>query len=119
MRRRLGRALMEARFDFVEQHYRGSLVDVGMGSGAFIELRRARGRQTYGWDVNPIGMEWLDERLLLVDPHLVVTTAITLWDVLNTSRTFNRCSRTCASGYSCRAIHRPRACAAIEALQAG
>lgn len=80
----LGRALMLARFDFVEQHYRSTLplIDVGIGSGAFIELRRARGRATYGYDVNPVGIAWLDERSLLVDPHLVSADAITLWDAL-------------------------------------
>src|SRR5262245_48915026 len=78
----LGRALMQARFNFVEQHYRGTLIDVGIGSGAFIELRQGRRRQTYGYDVNPAGIEWLEERKLFVDPHLVAFDAITFWDVL-------------------------------------
>jgi hypothetical protein len=78
----LGRALMQARFNFVERHYRGTLIDVGIGSGAFIELRCARRRTTYGYDVNPAGIAWLDERKLLVDPHLVSFDAVTLWDVL-------------------------------------
>src|SRR5262245_55278885 len=46
----LGRALMQARYNFVEQHYRGTLIDVGIGSGAFIELRQDRRRPTYGYD---------------------------------------------------------------------
>src|SRR4029077_20638652 len=37
----LGRRLMIARFNFVERLYRGTLIDVGIGSGAFIELRCA------------------------------------------------------------------------------
>ena len=73
---------MQARFDFVERHYQSALVDVGIGSGAFIELRRSRGRTTYGYDVNPIGIAWLEQRSLLVDPHLVSFDAVTLWDVL-------------------------------------
>jgi Methyltransferase domain len=73
---------MQARFNFVEQHYRGVLIDVGIGSGAFIELRRARRRTTYGYDVNPAGIAWLEERSLFVDPHLVSFEAATLWDVL-------------------------------------
>ena len=81
-RTELGRALMQARFNFVEQHYRGTLVDVGIGSGAFVELRRGRGRTTYGYDVNPVGINWLEERMLFVDPHLVAFDAMTLWDVL-------------------------------------
>jgi Methyltransferase domain len=73
---------MQARFNFVENHYRGPLVDVGIGCGAFIELRRERHRTTYGYDVNPAGLAWLEQRMLLVDPHLVSLDAITLWDVL-------------------------------------
>lgn len=73
---------MQARFNFVERHYRGTLVDVGIGSGAFVELRQARRRTTYGYDVNPAGLAWLEERALLVDPHLVSFDAMTLWDVL-------------------------------------
>lgn len=73
---------MNARCNFVERHYRGTVIDVGIGSGAFIDLRRGRGRTTYGYDVNPVGAAWLDERKLLVDPYLVSFDAMTLWDVL-------------------------------------
>ena len=78
----LGRALMQARCNFVERHYRGALIDVGIGSGAFVELRRACGRTTYGYDINPVAIAWLVERALLVDPYLVAFDAVTLWDVL-------------------------------------
>jgi hypothetical protein len=78
----LGRALMRARCDFVEQHFRGTLVDVGIGSGAFIAARRARKRTTYGYDVNPTAILWLDDQMLWVDPYLVPFDAMTLWDVL-------------------------------------
>lgn len=78
----LGRALMRARYDFVEQHHQGTVVDVGIGAGAFVELRRKQGRSTYGYDVNPAGIKWLNDRKLFVDPYLVRSEAITLWDVL-------------------------------------
>lgn len=77
----LGRALMQARVNFVEQHFRGTLIDVGIGCGAFIELRSRR-RSTYGYDVNPAGLQWLAERKILVDPYLVSFDAMTMWDVL-------------------------------------
>ena len=73
---------MRARLNFVEQHYRGTLIDVGIGSGAFVELRRDRRRTTYGYDINPAAIYWLEERMLLVDPYLVAFDAMTLWDVL-------------------------------------
>ena len=75
-------ALMRARCDFVEQHYQGALIDVGIGCGAFVELRLARGLPAFGYDVNPAGIRWLDERSLLVDPYLTAFDAMTLWDVL-------------------------------------
>lgn len=81
-RTELGRALMLARFNFVEKHYRRTLIDVGIGSGAFIELRHSRKRSTYGYDINPAGIAWLEQRKLLVDPYLVSFDAMSMWDVL-------------------------------------
>ena len=77
----IGRALMMARCDFVDSHYQGALVDVGIGSGAFIE-RRSHQRTTWGYDVNPAGVKWLEERKLFVDPYRCPFDAMTLWDVL-------------------------------------
>jgi hypothetical protein len=78
----LGRALMQARVDFVEQYYQGSLlIDVGIGSGAFVELRQ-RTRRTYGYDVNPAGIRWLKERNLFCKPYGKPFHAMTMWDVL-------------------------------------
>jgi methyltransferase family protein len=78
----LGRALMQARFRFVEQHYHGELIDVGIGSGAFVELRSECRRVTYGYDVNPAGIRWLSERRRFADPYVVSFDAMSLWDVL-------------------------------------
>lgn len=89
-RTELGRALMQARFNFVEQHYRGTLIDVGIGSGAFVELRCRRRRTTYGYDINPAGIAWLEQRRLLVDPYLVSFDVMTLWDVLEHIPDFQR-----------------------------
>ena len=77
----LGRALMIGRHEFVERHWHGALVDVGIGSGAFIE-RRSHERATWGYDVNPAGIQWLMERKLFVDPYRCPFDAMTLWDVL-------------------------------------
>jgi hypothetical protein len=75
----IGYALMDARVDFVARHYNGFLCDVGIGSGAFIERR---GRNTFGWDVNPAGFVWLMERDLVIDPTVVECPAVSMWDVL-------------------------------------
>jgi Methyltransferase domain len=79
----IGQQLMTSRVHFVEQYYRGPLVDVGIGSGAFIDKRNARRPgMTRGFDINPAGIAWLDERDLWADPYAYKQTAVSLWDVL-------------------------------------
>jgi hypothetical protein len=78
----LGRKLMRARVDFVQQHYSGPLIDVGIGSGAFIELCQISGQETCGYDINPAGVRWLEAWSLFADPYLVSFDAMSLWDVL-------------------------------------
>lgn len=78
----IGRALMKVRCDLVEKYHRGSIVDVGIGSGAFIELRNARGFPTLGFDVNPIAVDWLKKHGLFADPYAEKQEAIACWDVL-------------------------------------
>ncbi len=78
----LGLSLMRARCAMVERHCRGVVIDVGSGCGAFIDERRKWRRTTYGYDVSPASLEWLESRQLLIDPHLVPFHAATMWDVL-------------------------------------
>jgi hypothetical protein len=78
----LGLSLMQGRVDFVELHDRGQLFDIGIGCGAFIKLRREHKRETYGYDVNPVGIEWLKQRKLFFDPYQTPMNAVSLWDVL-------------------------------------
>lgn len=77
----IGQALMQARVAFVEEHYQGPLIDIGIGSGAFIELRKGL-RSTYGYDINPRGIEWLKERDLFIDPYAEPFDAASMWDVI-------------------------------------
>jgi methyltransferase family protein len=75
----LGQALMQARVDFVARYYHGPLIDIGIGSGAFIEARK---ELTTGYDVNPCGIEWLQSRRLFADPYAGLFEAASMWDVL-------------------------------------
>ena len=74
----IGRALMQSRVEFVARHYNGVLCDVGIGSGAFIQLRG----NACGYDVCPAAIEWLRARNLLLDLYRIPMPAISLWDVL-------------------------------------
>lgn len=81
----IGHALMQFRVDFVAKHYDGPLVDVGIGSGAFIDAREdclCGARATFGYDINPNGVAWLRNRGLYLNPNLAKVPAVTMWDVL-------------------------------------
>jgi len=78
----LGQALTRARCDFVERHFRGTLIDIGVGCGAFIELRKRLQRTTYGYDVNPVAVKALKDAMLWIDPYAVPFQAMTFWDSL-------------------------------------
>jgi hypothetical protein len=73
---------MRARCALVERHFRGTLIDVGSGCGAFITERKYWRRTTYGFDVCPASMEWLEQRQLFIDPHMVPFQGASMWDVL-------------------------------------
>jgi hypothetical protein len=67
-------ALNKARVDFVNKYYQGWIVDIGIGSGAFV---KAHGK-AYGYDINPAGVQWLKERDLYIEPSRMI--AATFWD---------------------------------------
>jgi len=80
----IGRRLMAARVEFVAQHWAGSLVDIGVGSGAFIAAAIESGRfsSVAGFDVNPAAKAWLEESGFWLDTNYQPVDAISLWDVL-------------------------------------
>lgn len=77
----VGAAIMESRCDLVSRYGVTTLLDVGIGSGAFLSAWWSVGGGGFGDDVNPAGVAWLDERgkrRRLASGHDVVT----FWDVL-------------------------------------
>jgi hypothetical protein len=84
----IGQAIMAARVALVKRFAAGTdfgfppILDVGIGSGAFLQAWWDRaGADGFGDDVNPAGVAWLDERgkrRRLASGHDVVT----FWDVL-------------------------------------
>lgn len=76
----MGRRLNDIRVDLIVRHAgRPSVIDVGIGCGAFIDRR---GWPTYGYDINPAGVAWLKDRHLFRDPHEQPADALTFWDSL-------------------------------------
>lgn len=78
----LGQKLREAREAFVAASYNGPLVDVGIGCGDFLTYRNKLCKQTFGHDINPVGVKWLEERGLLVNPWETPVQAASFWDVI-------------------------------------
>jgi hypothetical protein len=79
----IGRALMRIRVEQVRRVMRhGTVCDIGIGSGAFIEaMAQGEGPHAYGDDVNPAAVKWLKDRgLHLYEP--LQADGICLWDVL-------------------------------------
>lgn len=74
----IGRALNEARVELVKRHWPGQVVDVGIGSGQFIE---AHGNAR-GYDICAPAVRWLCERELFSDPGAELVEAVTCWDSL-------------------------------------
>lgn len=78
----IGKALNGARCEVVSRHWGGGVLDVGIGSGAFLMARRAEGIETdKGADINPAGLDWLRERGMLSD-LAAGCEAATFWDSL-------------------------------------
>lgn len=76
----MGKKILEARLTLVELFLgpESPLVDVGIGSGQFVEARQG----CRGYDVNPAGILWLRKRGLYVDPYRDDCANMTFWDSL-------------------------------------
>lgn len=72
----LGKKLTDQRRKLVDRFFTGDVVDVGVGSGAFVAARP----NTYGYDVNPKAIRWLRERNCWAVPNDV--EAVSCWDTL-------------------------------------
>ncbi len=75
----MGKAITNRRVEFVNRWAPEScVVDVGIGCGHFIETRG----NTMGFDINPVAVNWLRDRNLLIDPNTSEVDAVSFWDVI-------------------------------------
>jgi len=80
-------SLNNFRSQFVDMHYRGAVVDIGIGCGTFIN-RRGR-LNTSGYDVGSKSISWLKDQDLWTDPYECSSvSAITCWDSLEHIRDY-------------------------------
>lgn len=76
----IARRLNEARTRMTERFCRGPLLDVGVGSGEFITSSRLK---VFGYDINPWGVRWLNDRGLFLNPYDGLppeVDGLTMWD---------------------------------------
>lgn len=71
-----GKQLTELRVS-IARFYCGDTVDVGIGCGQFVEAFDCK-----GFDINPVGVEWLLSRDRWHDPYLRPIHSATFWDSL-------------------------------------
>lgn len=71
----LGQKLTAARVALVRRHWRGPLVDIGIGCGQFVEASACM-----GYDINPAGVAWLRKRGCYCNPYEQRIAAATFWD---------------------------------------
>ncbi|MDT4809465.1 hypothetical protein FQZ97_423530 [compost metagenome] len=73
----MGAALTLARMELVGKHFRGLIVDIGIGGGRFVTESGCQ-----GFDVNPEAVDWLKQQRRYLDPYQQSVPAITCWDSL-------------------------------------
>lgn len=76
----LGRKINNFRLTLTNRFARDKVLDIGIGSGQFIEARNLQGKPTFGYDVNPKGIEYLKERNWYLDPTTNIVPVMTFWD---------------------------------------
>jgi hypothetical protein len=74
----LGDTLNRARCRLISRHYDGPVVDIGIGCGSFMKTRR----DTWGYDVNPTAIAWLQSIGRFWDPYTRPCAAVSMWDSL-------------------------------------
>lgn len=73
--------LTKIRVDLVEKYCQKSVLDIGIGSGKFIKTTKI---QSFGYDINPIAIEWLKKNNKFFDPYKDSPSmeCFTFWDTL-------------------------------------
>jgi hypothetical protein len=77
----IGKCLNDFRVSLVNEYTSGLVLDIGIGSGTFMNRRG----NCFGYDINPKAVSWLMERGMFFDPYmesLVSVKGITFFDSL-------------------------------------
>lgn len=78
----ISKKLIKHRTNLVKKYSNNNVLDFGIGSGEFI---KNLDNFCYGFDINPFGIQWLNEKALFLDPYqedISHISVITFWDSL-------------------------------------
>tara|TARA_R110002126_G_scaffold124676_5_gene266827 strand:+ start:990 stop:1643 length:654 start_codon:yes stop_codon:yes gene_type:complete len=81
----MGKDINDFRVEIVNKYCKDMVIDIGIGSGHFIDQRGHK--NTRGYDVSSRCRKWLTDRQLLCDPPLF-SNALSFWDSLEHIRDF-------------------------------
>ena len=73
-----GELLTTCRLDLVHRFNVGSVIDIGIGGGKFVESCPG----ALGFDINPAAIDWLKSGGKWADPYATIFEAATFWDSL-------------------------------------
>lgn len=69
--------LTRLRCELVAKYWDGRVIDIGIGGGRFVS-----DRPCFGYDINPLAVDWLKHLGLYRDPYVHSFDAATFWDSL-------------------------------------
>lgn len=78
-------AINEARLDLTKQftHTGDVIIDIGIGCGAFVrDMQDDPHVSTYGFDINPAGVDWLNQQKRFLDASRAQVDVMTFFDSL-------------------------------------
>lgn len=76
----ISKKINQARKNITEKYCK-TILDIGIGSGEFIKESDIK---VYGFDINPLAIDWLTEKRLFIDPYIEMpeVDGLTFWDSL-------------------------------------
>lgn len=74
----MGHLITKSRVDLVKKYYTGSVIDIGIGCGHFVDGHG----NAVGYDINQSAVAWLKEKSIYADLYSGMYEVATFWDSL-------------------------------------
>lgn len=85
----VGRGINNFRVRLTKSYDVGTVLDIGIGSGSYLKLLQLSAIRCRGYDINPVGIKWLNKHNLFCDAYEVdEVDTMTFWDSLEHIKDF-------------------------------